>query len=85
MFYDGDVLIFARHDLATEFYFRRFEANSVFRREIPTQILCEEKLPVSLRVNKKIYNYIKYQLILYLKLFKKGKICMIFWISCIFS
>jgi len=53
MFYDGDVLIFARHDLATEFYFRRFEANCVFRREIPTQVLCEEKLPVSLRVNKK--------------------------------
>ena len=52
MFYHGDVLIFARHDLATEFYFRRFEANCVFRRETPTQVLCEEKLPVSLRVNK---------------------------------
>ena len=58
MFYDGDVLIFARHDLATEFYFRRFEANCVFRRETPTQVLCEEKLPVSLRVNKILINHI---------------------------
>ena len=53
MFYDGDVLIFARHDLV-----RRFEANCVFRRETPTQVLCEEKLPVSLRVNKILINHI---------------------------